>query len=66
MRKIIYILLLVVVLGCQKPQQPKIEQKYHVQMEMSPAMKEAVMTLVWMKSDPNVFKVKELDPFRRQ
>ena len=34
--------------------------------QMSPAMKEAVMTLVYMKSDPNVYKIREKDPFRRQ
>ena len=63
--KICLILLMIVLSGCvSHPRKP--ERSYRVEHVMSPAMKVVVMQLVWLKSDPNVFKVKEIDPFRRQ
>lgn len=59
------ILLAIALSGCAQPQ-AKPERSYRVAQRMSPAMKAAVMELVYMKSDPNVFKAKELDPFRKQ
>ena len=63
--KICLLLLIIVLSGCTQPQ-AKPERSYRVEHVMSPAMKAVVMELVWLKSDPNVFKVKEIDPFRRQ
>ena len=59
------VFLFLAIVGCQKPQRPKVEPKYKVHLEMSPTMKEVVMQLVWLKSDPNVFMIKEVDPFRK-
>ena len=61
--------LLFLLSGCQqhqKPLKPPPKPLYKVERRMSPAMKEAVMTLMYMKSDPNVFKTKDKDPFERQ
>ncbi len=63
MRTLSKILLIVMIAlaGCQPPQRtkPTVEPTYNVQLEMSPEMKAVVMQLVYMKSDPNVFKVRE-------
>ncbi len=58
-------LLIIILSGCTThPRKP--EPTYRVEQSMSPAMKAVVMELVWLKSDPNIFKVKEIDPFRKQ
>ncbi len=68
--KLCLILLTVAVTGCTQPQaKPQARPRprgYEVEQRMSPAMKAVVMELVWLKSDPNMFKAKEIDPFRRQ
>ena len=57
---------LVLIGGCtQHTVKPEPIPTYRVELRMSPALHEAVMTLVYMKSDPNVFKIREPDPFRR-
>lgn len=61
--------LLFLLSGCrqqQRPPQPPPKPSYKVEQRMSPAMKEAVMTLMYMKSDPNVFKRREKDPFGKR
>ena len=68
--KALAIVVLSVLAGCvhtshttqpaRRPLGPLYEQR------MSPALHEAVMTLVYMKSDPNIYKIREKDPFRRQ
>ncbi len=62
---VLAILIVMSVWGCTQ-QQAKPEPRYRVEQRMSPAMESVVMELVWLKSDPNVFKAKEIDPFRRQ
>lgn len=65
--KIWLILLAVALVGCTQQQvRPEHEPTYRAEQRMSPAMKAVVMELMYMKSDPNVFKIKEIDPFRRQ
>ena len=63
--KIWLILLLIALTGCTQPH-AKPEPHYRVEQRMSPAMKAVVMELMYMRSDPNVWQVKEIDPFRRQ
>ncbi len=60
--KICLILAIIALVGCTQ-QQAKPEPHYRVEQRMSPVMEAVVMQLVYMKSDPNVFKVKEIDPF---
>lgn len=66
--KIWLILSIIALSGCTQPQakpEPALRTAYRVEQRMSPAMKAVVMELVWLRSDPNVFKVKEIDPFSR-
>ena len=61
------IVVLVSIGGCaQHTVKPEPMPSYRVEQRMSPVLKQAVMTLMYMKSDPNVFKVRDVDPFRRQ
>ncbi len=62
--KLCLILLIIALSGCTQPQ-AKLKRSYRVEQSMSPALKAVVMELVYM-ADPNVFKVKEIDPFRKQ
>ena len=62
------ILLVIALTGCTShPRRPETQpvRSYRVEQRMSPAMKAAVMELLYMKSDPNIFKYREPDPFRK-
>lgn len=62
--KMCLVLMLLSTMGCaQQAVEPEPMPSYTVEQRMSPAMHEVVMQLVWMKSDPNVFEVREPDPF---
>ena len=65
MDKIRFILLVILfaVVGCQRPQRTKPTIEPPPRFEMPAKMKIAVMNLVYLKSDPNIFKIKEVDPF---
>jgi len=67
--KICLILLMIVLTGCTahpRKSEPQPVRSYRVEQRMSPAMKAVVMELVYMKSDPNIWQRREIDPFRRQ
>jgi hypothetical protein len=65
---VIYIMIIVTLIwlfGCSAPVARTPQPSYKVETEMSPQLKAVVMELLWMKSDPNIFKYREPDPFRK-
>jgi uncharacterized membrane protein (UPF0127 family) len=62
--KISLVLLIIALSGCIT--HPRKPEPMPVRAEMDETMIAVISQLVWLKSDPNVFKVKELDPFRRR
>ncbi len=63
--KICLMLLVIALAGCTQ-HTAKPEPTYRAEHRLSPAVRYAVMELLYMKADPNIFKAKEIDPFRRQ
>ena len=67
-----FVMGLVLVSGCathksiQRSTEPDRGTDSVVEQRMSPAMIEVVSRLVYLRSDPNVWQVKEIDPFRKR